>query len=116
VTPSEIVAHVRANYSEAIFGAPTRDGPVDRYSAAGARVACDAIARLLHEHDADHVPDRATCGAMIASRDGVIHDMAARLDALAKVAREVLGAYESDTPGVDEALVARARASLRGYA
>jgi len=52
-TPSEIVAHVRASYSEDIFGPPTPGCAVDRYSAAGARLACDAIARELHEREAE---------------------------------------------------------------
>jgi hypothetical protein len=44
-----IVDRVRENYDESIFGAPVRDGPVDRYSAAGARIACDEIASQIRE-------------------------------------------------------------------
>lgn len=54
-TPGEIVAAVRARYAEDIFLPPTPDGPVDRYSAAGARTACDAIARELHEEGLEHL-------------------------------------------------------------
>jgi hypothetical protein len=44
-----VVQRVRENYGEDIFGKASLGGPVDRYSAAGARVACDEITARLRE-------------------------------------------------------------------
>lgn len=49
MTPLEIVAHVRAWYPEDVFPAPGPGSTPDAHAAAGTRLACDNIARLLRE-------------------------------------------------------------------
>ncbi len=45
-----MIAEIRAQYPEDVFTPPKKGSPPDAFGAAGARLACDSLRRIVEEY------------------------------------------------------------------